>query len=569
MVRPNFLARATVAAALLLVPAALLPTAARAQQAAAERALHARTDSVFARFQQPGSPGCALSVVRAGDVVYSRGYGASNLEHGIAITPASRFHVASVSKQFTAFAIALLAEDGVLSIDDDIRRWLPEVPDLGHQITIRHLIHHTSGLRDQWELFSLAGWRGADVKTEGDVLEFVRNQRALNFPPGDQYLYSNTGYTLLAIIVERASGSRLREFAEARIFRPLGMRSTHFQIDHTEIVPGRTHAYAARQGGGYRISLPIYDNVGATSLHTTVEDLARWDRNFQQPVVGARSAVQQMYEQGRLNDGTQLGYAFALQIAEFRGNRVVEHSGSDAGYRAHFMRVPEQGMAVAVLCNVSDANPTALARQVADLWVERRAAQTGPAVGPRPAPPAARAVQLPESELRRYAGAFWNDRTATYRRIVLRDGKLFGGQAGNQELVPLGDGVFQPLGQNGRIRFGSSDGGAEQMEETSAAGARLEFRRVSGTLAEGDALADFAGLYYSEELDVTYRIAIRDGRLVVQRRRFSDQVMTPVFGDAFNAGRLFRFSRDRGGYVDGFEVTGSRVRNVRFNRIGN
>ncbi len=218
----------------------------------------AKVDALFAAWSGTNTPGCAVGISRDGKPEYVRGYGMSNLEYGIAIGPESIFHVASISKQFTAFAIELLAREGKLSLDDDVRKHLPELPDYGRRITVAHLIHHTSGLRDQWSLLDLAGWRDDDLITEEDVLRIVSRQRALNFEPGAEYLYSNTGYTLLAVIVRRVSGESLRAFAEARIFKPLGMTSTHFHDDHTEIVRGRTSAYDTRPGGGWRVSVLVF-----------------------------------------------------------------------------------------------------------------------------------------------------------------------------------------------------------------------------------------------------------------------------------------------------------------------
>ncbi|HEV2132611.1 MAG TPA: serine hydrolase domain-containing protein, partial [Longimicrobiaceae bacterium] len=340
-----------------------------AQGAEPQDTLAARVDALFRQWDRPGSPGAAVAVIRDGEIVYSRGYGMANLEYDVPITPTTIFHIASVSKHFTAFAIALLAEEGKLSLDDDIRTHLPEVPDFGRTLTIRHLIHHTSGLRDQWELLAMAGWRLDDVITREHILKMVSHQRALNFDPGEEYLYSNTGYTLMALLVERVSGQSFREFTEERIFRPLGMTSTHFHDDHEMIVPGRAYSYAPRPGGGFRNSPLNYANVGATSLFTTVEDLAKWDRNFYEPQVGSEALFAQMESRGVLNDGRQIEYAFALSIGEHHGLRTVGHSGADAGYRSYYVRFPEQRLSVVVLSNLSSFNPTRVALRVADIYL--------------------------------------------------------------------------------------------------------------------------------------------------------------------------------------------------------
>src|SRR5688572_16119862 len=294
------------AAALVITGLQFLPAGLYAQSGQLAPSMATRIDSVFALYNSGTSPGCATSVVRDGQPVFEKGYGMSDFQHGVPITPGSIFHVASISKQFAAMSMVLLARDGKLSLDDDVRKHIPEVPDFGRRITIRHLIHHTSGLRDQWSLLSMSGWRADDPKSEADILWLVSRQRALNFDPGAEHLYSNTGFTLLGTIVKRVTGKSLREFTTERIFAPLGMTSTHFHDDHTMIVPGRTSAYNPRQGAGrggasigvdnYAISIPVFDNAGATSLFTTVQDMAKWERNFLSPTVGDSQTIAQMHQ---------------------------------------------------------------------------------------------------------------------------------------------------------------------------------------------------------------------------------------------------------------------------------
>ena len=245
------------------------------------------------------SPGCALSVIKDGQIIYKRGYGIADLDHDIPINPETVFHVASISKQFTAAARSFCScRNDKFSLDDDVHKYIPELPDFGVPITIRQLTYHTSGLRDQWELLGLAGWRySLDLITDDDVLELVSRQKELNFKPGDQHVYCNTGYTLLAQIVKRVSGQSLREFTARRIFIPLGMKNTHFRDDHAEIVKHIAYGYIDASGSnGYRLSVTNFDTVGATSLMTTVEDLARWDDNFYHPRVGGPELVEQQLQ---------------------------------------------------------------------------------------------------------------------------------------------------------------------------------------------------------------------------------------------------------------------------------
>lgn len=288
----------------------------------------AQVDKLFAPWDKPNSPGCALAVVRDARIIYSRGYGMADLEHEVPITPVSTFYIGSLSKQFTAMAVALLAQQGTLSLDDDIHKYLPELPSYDKPITIRHLIHHTSGLPEYIPLLARAGWRPDAPFGNQDALQIVARERHLNFEPGEQFAYSNTGYTLLAVIVERAARVRLDEFADARIFSPLDMKDTHFHADATRLVKRRAYAYEPSPGGGLRLGPPVPTRVGAGGIFTTVEDLARWDQNFYDARVGGESLIREITTPGTLNSGRQLEYAFGLEIRDYCGLRVVEHGGS-------------------------------------------------------------------------------------------------------------------------------------------------------------------------------------------------------------------------------------------------
>ena len=381
-------------------------------------------DALFATWDRTDAPGAALAVIQNGEIIYKRGYGMANLEYDVPITPSTIFHVASLSKQFTSFAINLLALEGRLSLDDEIHAHFPEFGDFGKPITLRHLRHHSSGLRDQWDLLQLAGWRMEDVITEQDILDLAWKQQDLNFEPGAEHLYCNTGYTLLAVIVKRVSGMSLREFARERIFAPLGMTHTHFHDDHRMIVANRAYSYAPRDGAdGFEHRVLSFSNVGTTSLFTTVEDLAKWDANFYEPVAGGAEAVAMLQERGVLNDGTTIGYAAGLAIVEYRGLRTVGHGGADAGYRAHILRFPDERFTVIVLANRGDANPSAIAYRVADLYLADR---LGPAPPEEAAQPAAEAKELSidADQLAEYTGDYFSDELTAIYTLRLQDGKL-------------------------------------------------------------------------------------------------------------------------------------------------
>lgn len=396
----------------------------------------ARIDQIFAPWSKPATPGASVAVIQAGKVVYQKGYGAANLEYDIPITPDTIFHVASVSKQFTAMCIVLLEQDGKLTLDDDIHRYLPELPDYGHPITIRQLLQHTSGIRDQWQTLAIAGWRLDDVITQKQILRMLFRQRQLNFTPGARHLYSNAGFTLLAEIVARVSRKPFPQFADERIFRPLAMTRTHFHDDHQRIVPGRAYSYE-RSPQGYLAAPLNYANAGATSLFTTAPDLAKWLDNFRDPKVGGPRAIARMQEQAVLNDGTKVPYALGLAIGHHRGLPTISHGGSDAGYRGYVVYYPDQQLGIAILSNFADFNPGDVANRVAALYLERQ-------MKPLPPPAAPNAVTSGERigdprtpnilNLADYTGVYWSDELETQYTFLVKDGKLIADHSHHGEI---------------------------------------------------------------------------------------------------------------------------------------
>jgi hypothetical protein len=446
-----------------------------------------------------------------------------------------------------------------------VRKYIPELRDFGAPVTIRHLMHHTSGLRDQWSLLVMSGWRlSEDVVREEDILDLVSRMKALNFKPGDQHLYSNTGYTLLAVIVKRVSGQSLREFAEAQIFKPLGMRRTFFRDDHAMIVKGQAYAYNPGPNGTFKLSVPNYDTVGASSLLTTVEDLARWDQNFYDQRVGGAAVIEQMQTAGTLNSGEKIAYALGLAVSKYKGLKVVEHSGGDAGYRSHLMRFPEQRFSVACLCNLGSTNPSRLARQVADLYLAGQLAEEAPRRNA-----AASAVKLTAQQLASKVGVYWNSTTEDVSRVTQREGKLYLAAPGApSELSPLSESRFQVVSQPAEVTFQPSESGSPQRLVLTAEGRPpAVFEAVPPFTPATAQLADYAGAYYSDEIDATYRVALQDDKLVLQRKKYQPVTLQPAFRDAFSTASILgtiRFTRDQQNRISGFILSGGRVKNFRF-----
>lgn len=552
---------------LLIVCLLLAPVSPTALAQDSQDPLAAKVDKLFADWDKPDSPGAAIAIIKDGAVVYKRGYGIANLEYNVPITPATVFHVASVSKQFTAFAITMLAGEGKLSLDDDIRKHLPEVPDFGKKITVRHLLHHTSGLRDQWELLAMAGWRLDDVITREHILKMVRHQKELNFEPGHEYLYSNTGYTLLAVIVERVSGQPFQDFTAERVFKPLGMSNTHFHHNHQTVVKNRAYSYGPA-GGGWVIMPLNYANVGATSLFTTAEDLARWVINFEEKRLGGAAVIEQMHEKGVLNGGKQIDYAFGLSLGRLRGLKTVGHGGADAGYRAFVSWFPEHRFGVVMLSNLATFPGPRLAEQVAAIYLGDK---LGPAeTRQRAANPTAVKVNpaIYDAYVGKYLADDWMGVTIT------REGDLlFGQPVGQQraEMIPLSETKFFVKDVGAEIAFERDENGKvagfKMTQNGQTRGAKKLEVMPEPTAAQ---LAEFLGDYYSPELGTVYTLTVQDGQIVAQHRRHNDIKLTRLDGDRFLGSQWFfqrvQFTRDAEKRVTGFRLTGGRVRNIRFDK---
>src|SRR6267378_38137 len=553
-------------------------TVARAQTTAVPAAdLTTRVDKLFEKWNRTDSPGCALSVMKDGHVIYKHGYGMANLDHNVTITPSTVFHVASMSKQFAAASIVLLAQQGKLSLDDDVRKFIPELPDFGSRITIRHLIHHTSGLRDQWNLLELAGWRySLDLITDEDVMSVVTRQRDLNFKPGEKHVYCNTGYTLMAIVVKRVSGMSFREFTTKNIFEPLSMTNTHFRDDHAEIVKNNAYGYKTEKGGTFRLSNTNFDTAGATSLHTTVEDLALWDENFYHPRVGGASFLEQMLQRGKLNNGETLDYAFGLVLGKYKGLRTVDHAGGDAGYRSDMTRFPDQHFSAAVLCNSADTSPTSLVRKVADIYLAQDMKEPEQSAGAATAAPSA-GVNLAEQQLASLMGLYWDRDDDQFRNAYLKDGKLHVllGREDDFVLKPVTENFFHlaevPFGDEVNLHFEPGAGDKpRRLLESFGDGKPNVFESVTPFTPSAAERAEYAGNYVSDEIDPVYRMIVQDGKLALTRLKHKPDSLEPRIRDVFS-GEIgtIRFARDSNHRVSGFQLSTGRIRNFRFTRRAN
>jgi CubicO group peptidase (beta-lactamase class C family) len=546
------IARAIVVAVWIITPAVSIA------QPPADAA--ARVDRMFARYTKE-TPGCAVGVARGGREILVRAYGMADLEHDIAATPATIYEAGSVSKQFTAAAIVILAQQGKLSLDDDVRKYIPEVPGYGTPITIRHLLTHTSGLRDWGSVESIAGWpRGLRAYTHAHVLDIVSRQSALNYPPGAAYSYTNTGFNLLVMIVDRVSGMPFAEFTAKNLFGPIGMHSTRWRDDFTRIVKGRAIAYEPRRGadGAYSTDMPFENVHGNGGLLTTVGDLLIWTQNLETGKVGGPQFIAEMHRTGVLTGNRPITYASGLVVSRYNGVPEVSHTGSTAGYRAFLARYPEQQLAVALLCNVASVNPGTIGHEVADIFLGAAARRAAAFALPK-------GITLPAADLAAKAGIYRDPTSGESLRLSVAGGSL---RAGGGALIPLSPTVFQVGAGGRRLTFEPVPGSSRpRIRETNGTDDEIVYEPVPEFTPTAADLGAYVGEYYSADAEVALTAAVEDGRLVLRRRPDTRIPLTPVYADAFDGslGRI-RFVRDASGRVTELRVRQDRVWDIHFLR---
>jgi CubicO group peptidase (beta-lactamase class C family) len=517
----------------------------------------ARIDSLFARFTA-ATPGCALLVRRAGTSVYGHGYGLASLELGVPISTSTVFDIGSTSKQFTAASVALLALDGKLSLDDDIRKYVPELPDLGARVTLRHLLTHTSGWRDYIDIMSLEGWDERDRTTDDDALNALRRQRALNFQPGTEFRYSNTGYFLMSLVVRRVSGQSLADFAQQRLFEPLGMHDTRYLTDTRTVVLRKATAYAPGSGR-WNVAMSNWEQIGDGGVQTSVEDLAKWDANLASGTLGGRPLLDLLHGTTHLADGAPVGYGLGLMVDEYHGHRRVHHGGAWAGYRAMSMRFPDDSLSVLLTCNAANANTMSLATGVADVLLSPATVLASGA--PRAANSPSATVPLAS-----LAGVFFDSTVGQIMILRVRNDSLAMDAGRGVALLPLGDNRFRHPVSGSELRFQPSSGGSARWVRSASDGHPVVYERVEAapsTLRP----ADYAGTYASAEAGTEWTIVARDSGLVAQPRRGDDVVLRPVFRDAFAGAGLVRFERDANGKPIALTVSTRGVHGLRFTRV--
>src|SRR6266851_542740 len=571
----------------VIVASLLLPGAPASYARNSDEKSAAAVDEVFGDLTKAGSPGCALGVYRDGKIVYAKGYGLANLEENVAITPQTVFDIGSTSKQFTASSILLLEKQGKLSVNDDVRKYIPELPDYskrgGHKITILNLLNHTSGLRDYLALLQLSGVSGDSVTTDDDALALIVRQKLLGFAPGTDWAYSNTGFFLLSVIVKRVSGMTLREFAAQNIFHPLHMTHTSYHYDHTMLIPNLALDYDPAEKSGFKLDVSYYEQLGDGAVHTSVQDLARWDENFYSARIGGKDFLAELQEQGKLTTGKTLEYAKGLFIKDYRGLHTVRHGGAWGGYRAELLRFPEQHFSVACLCNLANANPEKRAEQVAEIYL-------GSLMKPQEgAVPASENTKTPtgptltSEQMANLTGMYRNAVKENVARVSAVDGKLqleiYGSKFG---LRPVSQTQFLLIDfpVDAKLTFElQPDHARREMKLSGDEMIAATYQPVTEFVPSAGELAAYTGDFKSDELGVLYRLRVIDGKLKLVGISDSLEIprtglpmpntLRPTVTDEFeisDQGSTIKFLKDGKRSVTGFSLNAGGTRGIEFLR---
>ncbi|HAV76254.1 MAG TPA: penicillin-binding protein [Anaerolineae bacterium] len=518
-----------------------------------------RVDALFAKWDNPDSPGCVLAVIRNGEFVHKRGYGMADLERRVPITPDSVFDIGSTGKQFTATVIAILANQGQISLDDSIRKHLPEMLSYADQISIRHLIHHTSGLRDYLTLMDVQGMNDVNFYPEDSLYDLVARQKGLNYKPGREFLYSNTGYFLLGRIAQRVTGKHITQLIKEHILDPLGMVNTTFNKDHRPIIKDRALSYdAGDKEGTFDNAIALCGGYGDGAIITNIHDLLLWDHNFYDNKLNNAQPdlIDQLHTTGKLNNGKSISYAFGLILDKYQGQRIVSHGGSWAGYRTEMMRFPDHRFTVVCISNLGSINPTRLSQQVADIYLEDKIKHLS-----------AKKLILSGTDMAHFTGIYQGKYLTVEIVIKDKEGGLFL-ITGTREycLRQIEKKKFQT--EEGLDTLTFSGGNNEFLRFTEDGMQSEKYKRIRAVRLEEPHLTTYHGGYVCRELELRYKIIIQDGGLQIKRNAYDTPGLTTILTEdtiLCDFGELrFKF---KDGNVKGFSLNADRVINLKFHKI--
>lgn len=529
--------------------------------------LEIKINALFAQWDNVNSPGCVVGIVRNDSLIFAKGYGIANLEYAVPNTPQTIYHMASISKQFTAYAVLLLAKEGRLQLDDDIRKYLIWFPDLKKKVTIRNLLNHTSGIRDQWQLLAIAGTRLNDVITQDHIVKILSRQQTLNFDPGEQYSYSNSGFTLLAEIVRTITGKSLRQFSDSVLFKPLGMNNTNFHDNSDEIVKNRSYSYQKSDSNQYSNSILSYSNAGATSLFTNIGDMSKWIMNFYDPKVGDKNDIALLTQKGKLNNGKELDYASGIVSNTWKGWRQFSHSGGDAGYRTYMTVFPDLKMGFVVCSNVGDFNPSAKTYQMAGFFIKDTTNQKTTIKAEKG--DSTSTLIKDELSIKKYLGEYIGNDGNTCSLEIKKSRLYFRNYREEKLLVRESENTFSEFNASD-IKFSFKIQSGDTIVEIATPDTKYHFEKCTKASMSDKLLQTYAGIYYCPELDCRYGLVLKNHQLFLTNTKYSDTPVT-FFGSEHLRSDFWWMNhlliqRNQSNRITGFEVNSGRIMHLKFNK---
>ena len=527
---------------------------------------HQKIDSLFIDWNQPNHPGGTVGIMQDGKIVFSKAYGLASLEYLVPNSPETMFNIASVSKQFTAMGIVILHLDGKLSVDDDIRKHLPELPDFGETVTIRHMLHHTSGLRSLHAMLALAGWRGDDSRTNEDLFRFVKNQKDLNFKPGAEYLYCNTGYMLMVNIIEKVTGEKFPEWLKKTVFEPMGMINTYVEDNYSNIVPhNATSYYSNGQDNGFNRAVEYWGYVGSGNVHSTATDLLKWMNNFSHPKLGWKSRFELLKTTDNLNGGQENNYAFGISFNDYFGNESIGHNGAIGGFRSTALTFPEEKLSIVILTNFPGSSVGQKSYQISEILLDNKVDVSDTSNGTFQAK---NTISMSTQELKKFEKSYWNDKDNYTRKIYLKQDTLryFRSENNESPLVPIGANEFQILDVDDTLiaKFDIQES-SSTMTVTIDDDETIVFNSYDPSEADNEEISEYIGKYYSPELETTYSIIMEGDELYWHHPRHGNSQMTRIKTDVLQGGwpmNMVKIKRNGEGSVEGILVSNGRVKNL-------
>jgi len=526
-------------------------------------------DSLFIDWNKPNHPGGAVGVMKNDKIVFSRSYGLASLEYLVPNSTETMFNIASVSKQFTAMGIVLLQMQGKLSIDDDIRKYLPELPDFGAKITIRQMLHHTSGLRSLHAMLGLAGWRDDDSRTNEDLYRFMNMQRDLNFKPGSEFMYCNTGYMLMVKIIEEVTAEIFPDWMKKNIFEPLGMNHTYVEDQYNRVVANNATSYHQLIDGNYLRAVEYWGYTGSGNVHSTTNDLLKWLSNFTAPQSNWEEPFKLMKTLDKLNDGSDNGYAFGVFINKYLGHEIIQHGGAIGGFRTYVGTIPEEKLSIALLTNFSSSSSGSKANQIYQILLTKSDADNSETVKKNYP---FKQIYLSNDQLIKYESNYWNDKDNYVRKIYLENDTLRYSRSSISEspIVPIGNDEFQMLTTDAdlKIKF-AINGKQKSMIVTVDNGKPSVFQGFETRTMTTKDLLSYTGKFYSPELETTYKIYLENDTLFCHHARHGEFNMKVLKNNVLESEwpmAITKYKRDKKGEVTGIYVSNGRVRNLWFEK---